>query len=278
MSLRPLAFVATLLACAAGTSQAALPAATVREVDGHRLEILATGPATMTGAIVFENGLRETLDTWRPVLSALAPRAQVFAWNRPGYGRSDPVDGPRDGRTVVEELRRALHAAGCQPPYLLVGHSMGGLYMQEFARAHPAEVGGVVLVDSLYPGVIKRSEDFPLYTRAAKRLFFSDTANREIDAIHATGEQVLALPAHDEIPLTRLINVPRSAGAVAVDFGTVVDDPGLRARVMGLYPRARDVVVDADHRIQEANPELVVKAIDEMLQAAKAPRIESTSR
>jgi pimeloyl-ACP methyl ester carboxylesterase len=175
---------------------------------------------------------------------------------------------------IVEELRHTLRAAGLPPPYILVGHSMGGLYMQEFARAHPDEVAGVVLVDSVYPGVIKRTEDFPLYARVAKRLFFSSTANREIDGIHATGDAVFALPAHDEIPMIRLFNVPKSAGAVAVDFGTVDEDPSVRKRVEALYPRAHKLIVDSDHRIQEANPEIIVKAIDDVLEQAAAPRRE----
>ena len=275
MPVRPLVFTAALLACGLAAAQAPLPAPRLQAVGDRHVEILAGGIATGPGTVVFENGLRETLDTWTPVLRQVAPKARVFAYNRPGYGRSDAVDGPRDGATVVEELRRVLRAAGCAPPYVLVGHSMGGLYVQAFARAHPGEVAGVVLVDAVYPGVIKRSEDFPLYTRVAKRVFFSSTVNREIDGIHATGDEVLALPAHDEIPMIRLFNVPHSAGAVAVDFGTVDDDPAVRTRVEALYPRARKVIVDSDHRIQEANPEVAVKAIDDVLQA---PRREASTR
>lgn len=277
---RPLALAATLLACAAlHATPTQLAPATVRTIAGHPLEIRTGGLVSAPATVVFENGLRETLETWKPVIESLAPRAHVFAWNRPGYGRSEVAAGPRDGRTVVEELRRALRETGCPPPYVLVGHSMGGLYVQEFARAHPDEVAGVVLVDAAYPGVIKRSEDFPLYTRIGKRLFFSDTVNREIDAIHATGEQVLALPPRDDIPMTRLFNIPHSADAVAVDFGTVDDDPAVRKRVEAMYPQARNVIVDSDHRIQEANPELVVKAIDEMLQSsATAARLVQVGR
>jgi len=277
MPVRPFVFAAALLACGLASAQTALPAPTLQAVGDRHVEILTGGIASVPGTVVFENGLRETLDTWTPVLKQLTPKARVFAYNRPGYGRSDAVDGPRDGATVVEELRRVLHESGCAPPYVLVGHSMGGLYMQAFARAHPGEVAGVVLVDAVYPGLIKRSEDFPLYTRVAKRLFFSGTVNREIDGIHATGDEVLALPPHDEIPMIRLFNVPHSAGAVAVDFGTVDDDPAVRTRVEALYPRARKVIVDSDHRIQEANPELVVKAIDELLRAG-APRREASTR
>jgi len=276
MPVRPLLHAAALLACGVASAQGALPAPALLAVDHRQVEIVNGGAPVSAGTVVFENGLRETLDTWTPVLKAVAPRAHVFAYNRPGYGRSDAVDGAREGAVVVEELRRALRAAGLPPPYVLVGHSLGGLYVQVFARAHPDEVAGVVLVDSLYPGVIKRAQDFPLYARVARHVFFSGAVNREIEGIHATGDAVFALPAHDEIPMIRLFNVPKSAGAVAVDFGTVDEDPAVRTRVEALYPRARKRVVDSDHRIQEADPEIVATAIDDVLRPAAGSRDEAS--
>ena len=272
MSLRSFTLVAALLACGAVSAQDAVPAARLHVVDDRQVEILVGGTSGRLGTVVFENGLRETLDTWNGVLKAVAPQARVFAYDRPGYGHSADTPRPRDGATIVEDLRHMLKESGAAPPYLLVGHSLGGLYMQQFARAHPDEVAGVVLVDAVYPGVIKRSEDFPLTTRIAKRLFFSSAVNREIDAIHASGDAVLALPAADAIPMIRLFNVPHSAGAVAVDFGVTDDDPAVRARVEALYPNARKRIVDSDHRIQEANPEIVVRAIEEVAAMAATQR------
>jgi hypothetical protein len=117
------------------------------------------------------------------------------------------------------------------------------------------------LVDAIYPGVIMKPEDFPLYTRVARQVFFSKAVNEEIDEIHNTGAAVLALPWANQIPVVRLINVPKSAGAIGVDFGVVNSDPGLRAMVDGLYPNAKTIIVDSDHQIQTANPEVVVDAI-----------------
>jgi pimeloyl-ACP methyl ester carboxylesterase len=267
-----------LLACGAASAQGTLPPPALHTVDGRHVEILRAGMPGRLGTLVFENGLRETIDTWRGVLEAVAPQARVFAYNRPGYGHSDDTPQARDGATIVEDLRKVLKESGMAPPYLLVGHSLGGLYMQQFARAHPGEVAGVVLVDAVYPGVIKRSEDFPLATRVARQVFFSSTVNREIDQIHATGDSILALPAADAIPMVRLFNVPHSAGAIAVDFGVNDDDPAVRRRVEALYPKARKQIVDSDHRIQEANPELVVQAIEEVARMASAAQPQVASQ
>ena len=276
MPIRSLVATLILLACGAASAQGAPPLPVLHTVDGRQVEILSGGSPGRLGTLVFENGLRETIATWSGVLKAVAPQARVFAYNRPGYGHSDDTPQARDGATIVEDLRRMLKESGVAPPYVLVGHSLGGLYMQQFARAHPDEVAGVVLVDAVYPGVIKRSEDFPLATRVARQVFFSSAVNREIDQIHATGDAVLALPAADAIPMIRLFNVPHSAGAVAVDFGVTDDDPAVRKRVEALYPNARKVIVDSDHRIQEANPELVVRAIEDVVAAGR--RHEASQR
>jgi pimeloyl-ACP methyl ester carboxylesterase len=149
-----------------------------------------------------------------------------------------------------------------------VGHSLGGLYMQLFARRYPHEVQGLVLVDSLYPRIVKRPGEFPLATRIGKWLFFSESVQREIDAIHATGEAVLALPDIDDKPIIRLVNRPTSATAIAVDFGAFNADPQTRALVRRLYPKARTVVADASHQMQVSHPELVAAAIREVLDTA----------
>lgn len=90
-------------------------------------------------------------DDWTPwdaVASEVATEARVFAYSRPGYGRSDPAETPRDADTIVEELRTLLASRGVAPPYLLVGHSFGGTYMELFAKAHPEEVVGLVMVET----------------------------------------------------------------------------------------------------------------------------------
>ena len=103
--------------------------------------------------IVFESGLGNDMSGWEKVARPLAAFAQIVLYDRPGLGRS----GPRRGTdvllagTVAEQLRACLHAIAMPPPYLLVGHSLGGFYMQAFARKYPHETAAVVLVDSASP-------------------------------------------------------------------------------------------------------------------------------
>ncbi len=93
------------------------------------------GPVT----IVFEAGLGDTGKAWRSVQTSAADHcARTVSYTRRGYGLgSGDVDGQRDAERIVAELRWRLAASGISPPYVLVGHSLGGLYMQYFALATP---------------------------------------------------------------------------------------------------------------------------------------------
>lgn len=114
-------------------------------IDGRAVELVeaGSGPAT----VVFEAGFGNDWTPWDDVASAVASHAKVFAYSRPGYGGSDPAATPRDAAHIVEELRALLALRGHAPPYVLVGHSFGGTYMELFAKSHPDEVAAVVLVD-----------------------------------------------------------------------------------------------------------------------------------
>jgi pimeloyl-ACP methyl ester carboxylesterase len=272
-SLKTLALAALLSSLFVATWTLAAPVGTQIERGGeHRLETVTIKYPDAKLCVVFENGSRANVDSWTKVITALPPDVSVFAYNRPGYGNSQQTDTPRDGRTIVEELRRDLQQQGLKPPYILVGHSLGGLYMQLFARRHPDEVAGLVLVDAVYPRVIKKPENFPLWTRAAKRVFFSRAVNDEIDLIHQTGEQVDALPSIADKPIVQLINRPTDPTAVPVDFGVVDDDPNTVAYVKALYPRSKKIFLDSDHQMQKQSSVEVVNAINDVIALAGSLR------
>ena len=236
----------------------------IDNINGQKIESITLKNPQHKAVLVFENGSRETLDKWGKVLDVVGKDSSIFAYNRPGYGNSDASNSDRDGKTIVAELHQLLERKELKPPYILVGHSLGGLYVQLFAKTYPNEVQGIVLVDSVYPKVIKKPEDFPLMTRIAKKLFVSQTVQHEIDHIYNTGEHILELPDIDDKPMIRLFNVPTSPGAIAVDFGVVNDDPKTIALVKTLYPRSKKVMVNSDHAMQIANPEVVIAAIRDM--------------
>ena len=112
----------------------------------RRLNLLIAGEGAP--AVIFASGLNGTALHWARVQRVIALRSRTVAFDKAGLGFSDPSPTPRTAGAVVRDLRPALAAAGVPPPYVLVGHSQGGLQMRLFAFLHPQEVVGMVMVDS----------------------------------------------------------------------------------------------------------------------------------
>jgi pimeloyl-ACP methyl ester carboxylesterase len=121
------------------------------DVGGHRLHLDVVGEPTAAPTIVLEAGMASMSANWAWVRDALAEDHRVVAYDRAGLGWSDPGTGRMDAGTSAAELHAALEAAGIGPPYVLAGHSYGGLVVRMFADRHPGEVAGMVLVDASHP-------------------------------------------------------------------------------------------------------------------------------
>ena len=201
---------------------------------------------------------------WNKVIPEISREATTFAYNRPGYGGSDPVSTPRDGLHIIDELRSLLKSNGLSPPYVLVGHSLGGLYMQLFARRYPEEVIGLVLVDSTHPNQFKgigTIENWPAWFRVAFHWYLSSAAREELDLINATGDEVLALPSFSGKPVIVLNALrPMEKRSMLAD-----DANEKRKEVAHLYPSAKQIWVDSGHGIPKEKPESVIEAIREVL-------------
>lgn len=141
-TLAALASVVTALALFLPTRSQAF---TRVQVDGHTLRMLVAGSGSPT--VVFENGYAAPLETWGRVQPEVNRFARTVAYDRAGFGWSEPGPLPRDGRRVAGELHAALERASVPPPYILVGHSFGALFVRVFAGMYPEEVAGLVLVD-----------------------------------------------------------------------------------------------------------------------------------
>jgi len=121
-------------------------------LGSHALHANCTGEAEPV--IILESGLSGWSQDWSHVQPLLATRTTVCSYDRAGYGWSDPPPTQNNISDNVDDLRAALIASGLQPPWVLVGHSLGGLHVQAFARIHPDEVSAVILVDSLETGLM----------------------------------------------------------------------------------------------------------------------------
>lgn len=240
--------------------------ARIARIGDRRVEYALAGQGTP--AVVLENGLGARLDWWAKVFPEVARETRVYAYNRAGTGDSDVASTPRDGNHIVEELRQNLRASGIAPPYVLVGHSLGGLYMQLYARRHPDEVAGLVLVDSTHPLQMQGAggrDNWPAWANVAFDAITSDAAKQELVALPATGAELLALP-----PLRGKPVIVLSAQKPMAETSTLARDANAkRIDILRLNPGASRVWVDSGHDIPLEQPQAVVAAIHEVLAQAR---------
>jgi pimeloyl-ACP methyl ester carboxylesterase len=105
--------------------------------------------------VVLDAGMGHVSAVWELVAPAVAEYTRVCAYDRAGYGWSDPGPAPRDSERIVAELHALLAVARIPPPYALVGHSFGGLNMLRYAASYPEQVASLLLIDPLPPQIAR---------------------------------------------------------------------------------------------------------------------------
>ncbi len=121
------------------------------DVGDHRLHLTVSGEPSEAPTVVLEAGMASMSANWAWVRQELAADRRVICYDRAGLGWSERGGGPIDAAASAVDLHAALEVAGIRPPYVLAGHSYGGLVTRMFADRYPGEVVGIVLVDSSHP-------------------------------------------------------------------------------------------------------------------------------
>jgi hypothetical protein len=121
------------------------------DVGGHRLHLNCTGSGSPT--VILEPGHGEVSSGMAWIAGEVAQDSRVCVYDRAGRGWSDPADGPQDAVQTAADLHTLLNQAHIPGPYVLAGHSFGGLYVLTFAAQYPDQVAGLVLLDSTAPVV-----------------------------------------------------------------------------------------------------------------------------
>ncbi len=136
------------------------------DVDGYKMHIHCIGQGNPT--VIMEAGANDFSVTWTAVQSEIAEFTRVCTYDRAGFGWSEPSPNPRTVETTVNELHTLLDNAEIEGPYLLVGHSFGGMIVRLYAHHYPDEVVGLVLVDSTYE--VQPSEMQEIYQKITPQM------------------------------------------------------------------------------------------------------------
>jgi pimeloyl-ACP methyl ester carboxylesterase len=165
------------------------------EVDGHRIHINCVGDGSPT--VILEAANLGMSAHWVRVQQQVAQTTRVCAYDRAGLGWSERGPKPRDAKQISSELHALLaNAAGIEGPYVLVGHSYGGLYARMYAARYPDEAAGVVLVDSTHPEQFTRSAEGRAMYEQARRLGAVIPWLARLGVIRLTN----FYPAHPDLP------------------------------------------------------------------------------
>jgi pimeloyl-ACP methyl ester carboxylesterase len=114
-------------------------------LDGQKFHIKEYGAGKIT--VIFESGMSDSLEVWGSIPDSVSKFAHVFLYDRADIGESDTSRIERTLPNMVKELRNILNNQNINPPYILVGHSLGGLITRYFTSNYPSEVKGLLLLD-----------------------------------------------------------------------------------------------------------------------------------
>jgi pimeloyl-ACP methyl ester carboxylesterase len=273
------------------------------DIGGGRkmyLECRGTGSPT----VVLVGGLRASAEDWG-IADKSAPAAlhevskftRVCACDRPGTpvgekpSRSDSVPQPVTAGDAVADLHALLTAAGEAKPYVLVGHSYGGLIVRLYASTYPEDVSGLVLVDALSEGI--QDAETPEQWAIQRKLIEGDV--REDLALYPALERIDVDRSFDQIraalPLRPLPLVVLSAdrpwgpqipsmiaegklpAEVPPDFGYVTDaaQKQAQAQLAELVPGAKHITnTNSGHEIHKEQPQLVIDSIRQVVDAVRS--------
>ena len=214
---------------------------------------------------MFEAGLGDGKEAWKSVFAEVGKSTTVFAYDRGGHGTSTARSTDRSAKQIVAELRSLLQAAHVDPPFVLVGHSIGGLYVNLFARTYPMEIAGVVFVDA-------RHEDFSERCKAARarmcgppvflmRLIGGGTLE-EYKSAPASMQQVRDAGAFPPVPITVLTGTRRPLEGAAFTAAWLET----HEEMSGMVTDGKHLICEhCGHDVHKDDPGQVIDAIRDVI-------------
>lgn len=129
------------------------------DVNGEKMHVYSQGSGSKTIVLLSGYGTGSPVIDFSPLIKGLKDDYQVVVVENFGYGWSDITSKPRTVENIVEETRTALRMAGFAPPYVLMPHSISGIYSLYYANTYPKEVSAVIGIDTSVPGQYKYMKD-----------------------------------------------------------------------------------------------------------------------
>lgn len=188
------------------------------DVGGHHLYANIQGQLNGSPAVVFESGYGGDSTEWTAVQATVSQQTLTVSYDRAGLGQSEDSGKDKTVQEQVEELHKLLDAANIPAPYVLVGHSLGGVNARVYADTYPSEVAAVVLVDATHE-LQEEKMVYPYLPEEMRELYFSQfTAEGNHDTFAASLAYVAQIRQNDALrntPITVIRATEHDSGAEA---------------------------------------------------------------
>lgn len=235
------------------------------DVNGHSLFITCVGTGSPT--IVIEAGEGQLSDEMNQITPALAERGRVCSYDRANHGQSGAATKPRTARDIVDDLHALLGAAAVPGPYLLIGHSAGGMFVQLYPRVYPTEVAGVIITNPVPPCAEWMEKAFPDMSaseQADERAFFAGENNEPVDYCESS-EQISSLPA-PSVPVEVFIStIAQCASASDICGRTYPAYTEIMRDLAASWPAGHFSQVASVHSIYVGKPDAFLAVVDALL-------------
>lgn len=233
------------------------------EVGGRKIFLNCTGSANRP-TVILEAGSGDSSEVWAAVQKQVEQFEHVCSYDRLGMGKSDKVSPAQTADEIVDNLHQLLQVARLTPPYVMVGHSIGGIYVRKYATRYPAEVIGLVLVDSAHEEQFVRvSQISPEWAERIRTRFSAD--EQRAGGFLQANER---LEWHFNGPLVVIEHRPIPPSA-APDPMAKQSEPVFHLLQIDLVGRSKygqlRQAKQSGHYIQRDEPELVTQSIKDVI-------------
>jgi pimeloyl-ACP methyl ester carboxylesterase len=247
-----------------------LPPIRALQTRSGRLSYMLSGSGTPP--IVLFSGAGVSLQGWEPLYPEIEKLGTVLGWNRFGLQGSDAPPERQTGTVVLGSLRELLGYSGLEPPYVLVAHSLGGLFANLFARLWPEQVAGVLFLEATHPDdrEVLQKHGQQLVQALGKLLtlpevFFRPNVQRELACVEDTVREIASAGPFPEVPV-RVITGGLTPKGARMSPGALGAKRANQQALARLSPLGEQVIAQkSGHFPQMTEPEVVLEVLADLL-------------